>query len=251
VRYASEALILVKPREVPSSVVVDLITDSQKDRMKAIEQMVLSRTSLISILRELPQLKVGRESLNMDRMIAELRKDITILFAPSPEGATPKYFRIRYVGPDPVLAQKVTMRLTLLFIQQDGAQRESMIAGTRDFLRRRLDALAERLTEKGDELARERAAHGPEAVRILALDYDLLVSTYKTVSAKYEDAQMAGSLESEQKGGQFMIVDPANLPREPVGPNRLAITGMGALAGLALGGTAVLGLDRRRRRVLA
>jgi len=251
VLYASEALILFRPREVPSSLVVDLITDSQKDRMKAIEQTVLSRTALVSILGELPQLKVGRESLNMDRMIAELRKSITILFAPSTEGTTPTYFRIRYVGPDPTLAQKVTSRLTHLFLQRDGETRGATIAGTTDFLRRQLDALAKRLTEQGNELARERDANGPEAVRILALDYDVLVSTYKTLSEKYADAKLAVALESEQKGGQFMVVDAANLPKQPVSPNRLAITGSGALAGLVLGGVAVFGLDRRRKRALA
>lgn len=250
VLYASESLILLRPREVPSSLVVDLIGGSVDERLKSIEQTVMSRTNLVEILREYPQL--GRQTLSMDRRIEALRKYISLSFNRS-TGDTPSinYFRVRYVAPDPTLAQKVTSKLTLLFIKLDGERRESMIGGTRDFLERQLGVLAERLTDKGEELARERAAHGPEAGRILALDYDVLVSTYKTLSEKYADAKLAVALENEQKGGHFMVVDPANLPKQPVSPNRPAIAGIGALAGLALGGVAVFGLDRRRRRALA
>jgi uncharacterized protein involved in exopolysaccharide biosynthesis len=250
VLYASESLILVRPREVPTSLVVDLIGGSVEERLKAIEQTMMSRRNLVEILREFPQL--GSKTLSMDRRIEGLRKDISISFNPT-TGGTPSisYFRLRYVGPDPTLAQKVASKLTILFLERDGETRGAMIAGTNDFLRRQLDALAERLTEKGNELARLRAANGPEDVRILALDYEVLESTYKTLSAKYGDAKLAVALESEQKGGKFMVLDPANLPKQPVSPNRLAITGMGALAGLALGGVAVFGLDRRRKRALA
>ena len=95
-----------------------------------------------------------------------------------------------------------------------------------------------------------RAADGPEAARLLALDYEILESTYKSVFAKLEDAQMASALESEQRGEQFVIVDAAGLGA-PVVPNRLAIAGLGALAGFVLGGMTVAGLGRRQRRALA
>jgi uncharacterized protein involved in exopolysaccharide biosynthesis len=244
VRYASETLILIRPREVPSSLVVDLIAGSAEERFKAIEQTVMSRTNLVAILREFPQLNSGRDT--MDRRIENLRNDITVRITPSAAA-----FRIRYAGSDPELAQKIAGRLTLLFLQQDGATREAHVAGTREFLQRRLDSIGERLTQKGDELARVRAADGPEAARLLALDYKLLESTYSSVFTKHEEVETAIALENEQKGGHFVIVDAANLPRTPVLPNRLAITGLGALAGLALGGMALVGLGRRQQRALA
>jgi uncharacterized protein involved in exopolysaccharide biosynthesis len=167
------------------------------------------------------------------------------------EGAHSTFsLRLRYVGSDPELAQKVTSKLMRFFIEQDNQNRESQVYGTRIFLQGALESLAEELTHKGDELARVRAAQGPEAARLLALDYNLLVSTYETVFAKHEEARMSERLERQQKGAQFVVVDPANVGT-PVIPNRLAITGIGAFAGLVLGAMTVIGLDRRRQRALA
>jgi len=234
VRYASDSLILVSG-------------DPVEERLKSIEQTVMSRTNLIAILREIPQLKNGRETLTMDRSIEELRKDIALSFDPSSGGPSPvAYFRLRYAGPNSELAQKVTSKLTQSFIKLDFAKREAQVFGTRDFLRQQLGVLAGRVTKKGDELARERAAHGPQSGRILEIEYEQLVANYKAAFAKLEDAEMG----SEQKGGQVAVVDPANLGT-PVAPNRLAFAGLGAFVGLALGGMAVVSRDRRRRRALA
>jgi uncharacterized protein involved in exopolysaccharide biosynthesis len=157
---------------------------------------------------------------------------------------------LRYVGPDPELAQKVTSKLTTSFVDQDYRMREKRVSGTKVFLQNQLKSLALRLTQKGDELTRARAAQGPEAGRLLALDYDLLVSTYKTVFAKYEEVGILEALENEKKGEGFVVVDSANLGT-PVVPDRLAITGIGALAGLVLGAMTVIGMDGRRHRALA
>src|SRR5690242_20172016 len=50
--YVSEALILVRPRDVPQDFVKDLIAGTPAQRLKVIEQTVLSRTNLLSILQE-------------------------------------------------------------------------------------------------------------------------------------------------------------------------------------------------------
>ena len=94
-------------------------------------------------------------------------------------------------------------------------------------------------------LSRERNGRG-EAV-IHTLDYEVLQSTYKTVSAKLEEARMT----EYQKGLEMFVVDPPFLPESPVGPDRKTIAAFGALGGCLFGLTAIGGLSRRRRRVLA
>ncbi len=249
VRYASESLILVQPRQIPSSFVVDLLSDSREDRLKSIEQIILSRSILSALVGEFSS-ELAPKAEPLDRTIAELRKDITIQFPPTPEEANPKYFRVRYVGRNAELARKVAARLTLALLQIDNSHRELQLEGTRDFLRHRLDDLATRLTETGDKLAHERAAHGLQSGRILAIDYEQLVSTYKATFAKLEDVQMAFEVELDRKGEQFLIQVPADLGT-PVIPNRLGFAGLGAVAGFALGGMAVFSLNRRQRRALA
>src|SRR6266705_2760244 len=50
--FVSETLILVRPRDVPEDFVKDLIAGSPEERLKAIEQTILSLTNLIEILKE-------------------------------------------------------------------------------------------------------------------------------------------------------------------------------------------------------
>jgi len=51
---------------------------------------------------------------------------------------------------------------------------------------------------------------------------------------------------SKAPAERMEVLDPANLPQRPIGPNRLAIAGMGLIVGLALG-VAVWGVGRRVR----
>jgi len=176
---------------------------------------------------------------------------MTVRFTPSTgDDSSAGYLVVNYIGDDPSLAQNVTRKLTQFLVEAANRAREAKLDDTREFLHGQLDQLAARVTEQGDELAHERAAHGPQAGRILAINYDVLVSTYKTVLANYEETQIAATLEKEQSGAIFSIVDPANVG-QPVVPNRAAIAGLGALAGMILGGMGVVGLNRRERRALA
>ena len=50
--YVSQALILIRPRDVPAEFVKDLIVGTAEQRLTAIQQTVLSRTNLVHILQE-------------------------------------------------------------------------------------------------------------------------------------------------------------------------------------------------------
>jgi uncharacterized protein involved in exopolysaccharide biosynthesis len=113
-------------------------------------------------------------------------------------------------------------------------------------LKVKLEQLAVRVQKKGDELARHQAKNGPTAGGIIALDHELLVSSYKSMFAKHLDTELnAGLLEA-----RFRILDAPQLGKE-VTPNRAGFAGLGAFVGLAMGGMAVFGLDRRQRRLPA
>ncbi|MBI3084279.1 MAG: hypothetical protein HYY88_00845, partial [candidate division NC10 bacterium] len=68
-------------------------------------------------------------------------------------------------------------------------------------------------------------------------DHETLKELYASLLKRYEDAQLAESVEQRQKGGQFRILDPAIPPREPAAPNRLRLilTGLALSLGLAAG----------------
>jgi polysaccharide chain length determinant protein (PEP-CTERM system associated) len=67
--------------------------------------------------------------------------------------------------------------------------------------------------------------------------YDITLRKYQDLLAKGLESQLSENLEKKQKGEQFQVIDPANLPLSPVKPNRPFILFGGLIAGL-IGGLA-------------
>ncbi len=77
----------------------------------------------------------------------------------------------------------------------------------------------------------------------LTRDYEELKKHYEHLVAQSLAADSAESLERKQKGSQFKIVDPANLPEEPVKPNFLYFMAAAIFIGIGLGGGLAVGLE--------
>jgi uncharacterized protein involved in exopolysaccharide biosynthesis len=65
--------------------------------------------------------------------------------------------------------------------------------------------------------------------------YDITLRKYQDLLAKGLESQLSENLEKKQKGEQFQVIDPANLPLAPVKPNRPFILFGGLIAGLVGG----------------
>ena len=74
-------------------------------------------------------------------------------------------------------------------------------------------------------------------------EHEELTKQYESLKGKLADARLAESLESKQKGSQFVILDAANLPVRPTKPNRLLIAVLGFFASLAFGAFLGIGVD--------
>ncbi len=88
------------------------------------------------------------------------------------------------------------------------------------------------------EKYRERIEGGPKIEQMfvdLRRDYNQASNSYQSLLNKKLQAQLAENLERTQKGEQFKILDPANLPQEPYKPNIPKILGMGIMLALGLG----------------
>lgn len=69
----------------------------------------------------------------------------------------------------------------------------------------------------------------------LMRDYDNTKNSYDALSSKAENATISENLEKRQKGEQFRILDPANLPEKPVKPNIPAVLAVGLMMGAGFG----------------
>jgi polysaccharide chain length determinant protein (PEP-CTERM system associated) len=85
----------------------------------------------------------------------------------------------------------------------------------------------------------ENAPQREKEFQELSRDYDAIKELYTSVLRKNEDAQLAGSMEQQQKGEQFRILDVALPSAMPSAPNRLRIIAFGIIAALGAAGAAV------------
>lgn len=69
--------------------------------------------------------------------------------------------------------------------------------------------------------------------RALTRDFDLAVAKYQEVLGKRQEAELARSLETGQRGERFTLIEPPVVPQEPDRPNRLAIGFLGLVLSFA------------------
>jgi succinoglycan biosynthesis transport protein ExoP len=89
----------------------------------------------------------------------------------------------------------------------------------------------------------EQTPSREQDVMILMRDYENMQKNYQALLDKRLNAQIAQNLEKRQKGEQFRVLDPANLPQTLDKPNRLLIIVLGLLGGCGLGVGLAIGLD--------
>ena len=65
--------------------------------------------------------------------------------------------------------------------------------------------------------------------------YDITLKKYNDLQGKSIDSLLSENMEKKQKGEQFQIIDPANLPQQPVAPDRMRILLVGLVIALAAG----------------
>jgi polysaccharide chain length determinant protein (PEP-CTERM system associated) len=159
--YVSDTLILIRPRDVPNDFVRDLVAGTTEQRLSSIEQRVLSRTNLVEILREFEGELLEYQQLNMDDKVLKLRDAIKVTFAVDQRMGAPlpvTYFHVSYQNGNPELAQKITIKLASLFIEQDGRAREDQVFGTTEFLSTELEKVRVQLQESEAQVMQLKAS---------------------------------------------------------------------------------------------
>jgi len=125
-----------------------------------------------------------------------------------------------------------------LMRQRDQAKIE--LEGQKERLRRLLEQV------KQYEGRVERAPTREQELMILVRDYDNMQKNYQSLLDKRLNARLAENLEKRQKGEQFRILDPANLPAIPESPNRALILLGGLVVGCGLGFGSAFAIEMSR-----
>jgi succinoglycan biosynthesis transport protein ExoP len=80
----------------------------------------------------------------------------------------------------------------------------------------------------------ENVPRREQEFRELSRDYESTRELYQSLLKRYEEAQLAESMEQRQKGEQFRVLDPALPSPEPAAPNRFRLLVMGLMVSLGL-----------------
>ncbi len=89
----------------------------------------------------------------------------------------------------------------------------------------------------------ERSPRREQEMISLLRDYENLKKSYDDLLKKKLEADVSQNLEKRQKGTQFQILDPANLPEDPFKPDRKKVMGIALLIAITLGFGGTIGLE--------
>ncbi|MGE3539921.1 MAG: GumC family protein [Candidatus Tectimicrobiota bacterium] len=100
-----------------------------------------------------------------------------------------------------------------------------------------LRARRDRVTEQMRQLEAQVAATpaNEEKLQALTRDHSTSLKSYHAMLDKRLNAKISENLEKKQKGEQFRVIDPANLPTIPIQPNPPLVVGAGGALGAGLG----------------
>jgi polysaccharide chain length determinant protein (PEP-CTERM system associated) len=163
--YVSESLVLVRPRDVPEMFVMDLISGTAQQRLRSIQQTVMSRNNTVAILTEFKNKLPEFQSLNMDEAVTKLRSQMDIQFDMVPDARgnpTISSFRIQFEHKNPAVARDIAAKLTTLFIEQDSRTRETHVFGTTEFLQAELDKKELEMSASDEKLKVLKESYQPE-----------------------------------------------------------------------------------------
>jgi polysaccharide chain length determinant protein (PEP-CTERM system associated) len=184
-RYRSSTLILVESEKVPDTF-VKIATDTMGRRLQTIQQEVLSRTRLETVLSELNPYPNHPGKVTVSSLVERMRGSILI----QTKGADA--FMIEYEHTDPAMAMRVATRLATLFIGEAERDREKQTVEGVEFIDSQLAESRHALEEKEESLRRfkeERLGSLPEQLQTNLATLQRLQLEQQTVSESLRATQ--------------------------------------------------------------
>jgi polysaccharide chain length determinant protein (PEP-CTERM system associated) len=155
--YTSQTVILVEQPAVSPSYVTDISTGDLKQRLTTLQEQILSRSRLESIINKFglyPQER--RQQVSMEALVDRLRKKIAVSpVKPMAESNSTQLpgFIIKVSDRDPALAQKMCNEVASVFLEENQRVKHDQSAGTTVFLSKQLEDAKAKLDDQDAKLA--------------------------------------------------------------------------------------------------
>lgn len=207
-QYKSETLIMVTPQQVPDDYVKSTLTATVQDRLRTVNEQIMSRSRLELVIRDFDLYPSQRQTGAMEDVVRRMTSDINVQL--QPDGST---FRVSYAHADPQVAQRVTQRLADLYMQENVRDRERQALETQRFLEASLETARRSLLEQERKLQEYRQSHPGELPTQLAGNLQAIQSAQIQNQALNESMNRA---RERRLLIERQIADTEALPSEPV-----------------------------------
>ncbi len=178
--YQSSATILIESQQVPEDLMRTTVTGFAEERIKAITQQILSRQTLLSIIKEfnLYQAELGKKPIEqiLDQMRSDISVEMVSVEVPNKRSGRPSTvnvaFTVSYEGKDPEKVMKVANRLTSLFLEHNLKMREEIAQSTAQFLERQAKKFKEDVARLEERLAAFKQQHITELPELMKVNFE-------------------------------------------------------------------------------
>jgi polysaccharide chain length determinant protein (PEP-CTERM system associated) len=211
-RYASTILILLETKQIPTDMVPQIVTQTDKTRIATLKQELLSRTRLERVIKETdpyPQKDKARPT-PMNVLVESMRAATTVLVKGNDA------FSIEYTHRNPKKAQAVADRIATLFIESTKAEREQQVEDTHDFIESEVAQSRQQLDQKEAELRRykekymgtlpEQLGANLATLQRLQLEQQTVEQTLRGLSER--EASVQASIEAAASGAATVTAGP-------------------------------------------
>ncbi|MBI3597380.1 MAG: hypothetical protein HY203_09535 [Nitrospirae bacterium] len=236
--YKSTTLILVEQQKVPEDYVKSSVSVSIDERLNTIQQQIMSRSLLQSVIDEFRLYTKERKRKTPEEVVDTMRKNIVVDVVRG--GRNIDAFSITYEGADPKTVMLVTNKLAALFIEANLKEREEFVQATSAFLDTELRGVRadlEAQETKIREFKQKYMGELPEQITTNLRTLDRLQLEQQTVhEALSKDKELRAAL--LEKNSKLVALNPDQVMTEAVkdiNPVQLRLTQLRAdLADLRL-----------------
>jgi uncharacterized protein involved in exopolysaccharide biosynthesis len=163
--YQSSATILIEQQHIPSELVKSTVTSYADERIKLIEQRVMTVSNLTKVIDKYNVYSNKRDSLSQSELV-DLFKENTIVELVNADvtnkGNKAKAtiaFRLIFLDKSPVIAQRVTSELVTLFLNENVRARTQSAEETSRFLEEEAEKLKVETQSIENEIADYKQKH--------------------------------------------------------------------------------------------
>ncbi|MDE3202490.1 MAG: hypothetical protein KGN79_16390 [Acidobacteriota bacterium] len=134
-KYRSEATILVQSQSAPNQLVISNSTANTMEDLDPMTDKILSRTHLLQVIDEFHLYPGLRHDMDPNELATLMRNNIELTpMNKNPERRSVNALMVAYTASNPEVAQKVTNRLTSLFIEGNQQAIQGKDTGMTSFL---------------------------------------------------------------------------------------------------------------------